>query len=85
MIVVVTVFGAGFVVWLPWWCIIGRKLRTRPIDHPWEDQVMRPTLKGETERWKKQNSGKTAVPFRPVELGLRFEGEIVCGVDGARV
>ena len=84
----VTILGTCLVVWFAWWCIIGRKLRTHPEDHPWSEQVMRPTLRGETERWnedqaKRKASGVATPAFMP--LGLRIESEVVCTHGGSRV
>lgn len=48
---------------------------------------MRPTLRGETERWQKEQDAKrttgVATPaFMP--LGLRLESEVVCTHGGDR-
>lgn len=89
VIAATTLLGTACVVWFAWWWIVGRKLRTHPENHPWSEQVMRPTLKGETRRWQQQEEQKrkkagVAVPaFMP--LGLRIESEIVCGQTGSRV
>lgn len=89
VIATVTIVGTCCVVWFAWWCVVGRKLRTHPENHPFSEQVMRPTLKGDSERWQREQEAKrgkvAATAFKPLELGLRLESEILCGKGGSRV